>query len=775
MRAVAIAGGRRLPGGRRRPLLDAGFFALAMAVASSSFWPIHASLSLVVAVGVALIAGMAVATVGALYRWPAWGVGLATVGVYLLLGVPVAVPGRAFLGVFPTVPGLAELVSAAALGWKELLTVSLPVGDYQSLLVPAFLLVLVGSVAGFSVLLRAPLGEFGILAPVVVYLAGIILGPDVAVLPLPGALGLFVVILVFLAWRRRWRRARALQALGGPPISRTDALHDRRRHALRTATGAAVILAVAVVGGVGASAALPATGSRDVLRTAVPAPFDPRAYPSPLSSFRRYFAPERVDRTMLTVSGAEAGDRLRIATLDTYDGVVYTVGSGSVTSASGTFTRLPAPIDRSDSTGRSVRLDVTVGAYRGVFVPDAGDLESLAFEGSDAPDRQDAFVFNATSGTAAVLPGLAEGDRYRLDAVVPGDVATDDLDDLEPGTAPVPDAAVVPDELSATLDTYASGLRTPGERLAAAIAGLQQNGYVSHGGEDEPFSRSGHSADRLSELLTAQPMLGDAEQYAVTAALMARELGFPARVVVGFVVPDDASGTAQLAGSDLSAWIEVDAAGRGWVAVDPNPEIRDIPESQPDDPTTVSRPQSVVPPPPDEQVEPDEVLPPDVAEEDQPPAPPVWLAVLLVVARVLGTVLLVLAILAAPFLTVIGAKWARRRRRRSAERPLERITGGWDEFADAALDYGVDAPATATRNELALAVGGRPPLVLASVVDRATFSPGEPEPVLADRVWMSVGDLREDLARGRTRWERLKALVSLRSFLVRAARKRTRA
>ena len=30
-------------------------------------------------------------------------------------------------------------------------------------------------------------------------------------------------------------------------------------------------------------------------------------------------------------------------------------------------------------------------------------------------------------------------------------------------------------------------------------------------------------------------MLGDGEQYAVAAALMARRIGFPARVVVGYV------------------------------------------------------------------------------------------------------------------------------------------------------------------------------------------------------------------------------------------------
>ncbi|MDY7555683.1 transglutaminase domain-containing protein [Cryobacterium sp. 10C3] len=58
---------------------------------------------------------------------------------------------------------------------------------------------------------------------------------------------------------------------------------------------------------------------------------------------------------------------------------------------------------------------------------------------------------------------------------------------------------------------------------------------MSHGiGEDEPVSRSGHGLDRISQLFTDEPMLGDAEQYAVAAALLARRLGFPARVVMGF-------------------------------------------------------------------------------------------------------------------------------------------------------------------------------------------------------------------------------------------------
>ncbi|WP_286279469.1 transglutaminase-like domain-containing protein [Naasia aerilata] len=299
---------------------------------------------------------------------------------------------------------------------------------------------------------------------------------------------------------------------------------------------------------------------------------------------------------------------------------------------------------------------------------------------------------------------------------------------------------------------------------------MRENGYVSHGGAGEPFSRSGHSAERITELLTSRPMLGDAEQYAVTAALMARRLGFPSRVVVGFVAGSD--DPSNLVGADESAWIEVNAAGAGWVPIDPNPELRDVPEPEPDDATSVSRPQSVVQPPPDDQVDQDDVVPPDVSEEDQGAQQPAWLAVLLAVLRVVGVVLVVAAVLVSPFLAILGAKWRRRRRRRNAVEPLDRIVGGWDEFADSALDHGIDAPATATRNELAMAVGGRKPLVLASAVDRAVFAPTVPQESDVDNVWAAVADLRGDLDSGRTRWERLKALVSIRSLQRRAASRR---
>ena len=477
---------------------------------------------------------------------------------------------------------------------------------------------------------------------------------------------------------------------------------------------------------------------------------------------------------MLTVSGLEAGELLRIATLDDYDGVVYSVGGAAGPSASGTFSRVPYTIEPT-GRGRQANLSITIDGYSGVWVPDAGLLETIAFGGSRGPELQDSFYYNASSGTAAATAQLESGDSYTLDALIPPRLDDAALAQLVPGSAPLPPLGELPDGVADTLTEYVGGADTPGASLAAMISALKANGYVSHGIGDEPFSRSGHSADRITELLASQPMLGDAEQYAVTAALMARSIGFPARVVMGFIAPEGTAGAGSAAvditGSDLSAWIEVDTAGDGWVAIDPNPAVREIPEQQAEDPTQISRPQSVVQPPIEDRTATDDPAPPDVTRSDPTEVEPLWLTILLLAARIIGVTAAVLGILVAPFLGVIAAKWGRRRRRRQAGQPVLRVAGGWDEFADTAIDYGYDPLPHATRRELADVVGGPAPAALAADVDRVTFSPEPPSMEQADRIWSVVGELRGTLSEGRTRWERLRAAISLRSF---AARRRDR-
>src|SRR5690606_34926017 len=128
-----------------------------------------------------------------------------------------------------------------------------------------------------------------------------------------------------------------------------------------------------------AALVLPPDTERTVLRTATEIPFDPRETVSPLSGFRANWQGPVADSVLLRVDGLPDGALLPIATLDTYDGVVFSVGSPAVSTESGTFRRVPSAIDRSGAIGERVRIAVTVQGYSGIWVPLTGQLERIRF------------------------------------------------------------------------------------------------------------------------------------------------------------------------------------------------------------------------------------------------------------------------------------------------------------------------------------------------------------------------------------------------------------
>jgi transglutaminase-like putative cysteine protease len=69
--------------------------------------------------------------------------------------------------------------------------------------------------------------------------------------------------------------------------------------------------------------------------------------------------------------------------------------------------------------------------------------------------------------------------------------------------------------------------------------------------------------------------VGYCEQFAATMAIMARVLGIPSRVAVGFLEPDKAtSGAWEFSAHDLHAWPELYFPGSGWVRFEPTPQSR---------------------------------------------------------------------------------------------------------------------------------------------------------------------------------------------------------
>lgn len=92
----------------------------------------------------------------------------------------------------------------------------------------------------------------------------------------------------------------------------------------------------------------------------------------------------------------------------------------------------------------------------------------------------------------------------------------------------------------------------------------------------------GNGGDDLVRFLTDGPdgRRGYCEQFAAAMTVMARELGIPARVAVGFLEPQRIGDrTWEFTAHDLHAWPELFFPGAGWVRFEPTPGQRapDVP------------------------------------------------------------------------------------------------------------------------------------------------------------------------------------------------------
>ncbi|NYD71141.1 transglutaminaseTgpA domain-containing protein [Herbiconiux flava] len=748
---------------------------LLLGIGAAAWWPVHESLSFVVAAGVAIAVGVAIGALGAAFRWSGPVVLGATVAAWLVLGVPLAVPGKALGGVLPTGEGLLDLIVTTATGWRQLVTIELPVGDYQALLVPVFSLTLAAAVVGTTVATRTPRPEAALLLPALVLVAGIALGAPRG--HAPAALGgaFAVVSLLWLVLVR--------------PRSSTPSAGRRRGRGVAVALVAGAAAVSVLVAG-----ALPAPDRR-VVREAVAPVFDARDHASPLSGLRALLKQPAADETLLTVTGAEPGSRLALARLDAYDGVVFTVaGSDAAPAATASGEPAASPTDLFQRvTGRLSAAtdpasaaggvhDVTVGVegYAGVWVPIPDGASAVAFTGPDASTLQNALFASRRLSMVADLVALRRGDGYVVTGTASAPfVAVDRLSELEPGAAASP-AATAPDALAERLAEWAPDSRPPGDRLAGVMAGLR-SGYRSGAPGSDVFSRSGHGADRLQELLTASPMVGDPEQYAAAAALLARAAGFPSRVAVGFVVPaladtgadtepdadtDTDTGAegspVDLQGSDATAWVEV-LTTEGWVAIDPTPEVKPIPPSALEDGAGSVQPPEVLPPASEGLADPDPGTPAQQSDDEPAPRdddPGPLLAIVLGV----GLGLLVLAVLLAPFATVLALKARRRSRRRSRGSARERAAGSWAEVLDTVRDRGEPPPPRTTRREAAAALESESGLLLAERVDAALYGPGDPSAAELDALWAASDAERRRLLGQERGLARLRARLSPRSL-----------
>lgn len=271
-------------------------------------------------------------------------------------------------------------------------------------------------------------------------------------------------------------------------------------------------------------------------------------------------------------------------------------------------------------------------------------------------------------------------------------------------------------------------------------------------------------------------MVGDDEQFAVALALMARQAGIPARVVMGFY-PDKDSEYEEgepwtVLGSDVHAWIEVPFEGYGWVPVDAVPEEK--PQIQPE-PKSQEVPKPPVLQDPEPPEEPDKAKAGSVEDDEKDEAENDlfdW--------GLLGVILLAVGIplllILGPIIAILAYKARRRARRRGAEQLADRVSGGWHEVVDVVTDLGTTVPRGATRRESAGVIAGAhqvpSTLVLAHRADATVFGREQPTPAEVEAFWAEVDELVGGLRSTVGTRRRVRAALSLRSVWARIGGRR---
>ncbi|NDU77230.1 hypothetical protein GWI34_32095 [Actinomadura sp. DSM 109109] len=438
------------------------------------------------------------------------------------------------------------------------------------------------------------------------------------------------------------------------------------------------------------------------------------------------------DQVMFTVE-SKRDEIERLAVLDRFDGVTWS----STARFAPTGSRVPQGPE--PDREHEVAQRITIRDLPGVWVPAADRPREVA----GLP-----VVVDPGSGALAAAEPLRPGQAYRVRSVVPEWTADDLAGAAVAGDAEARAARELP---------WGPGAKEPPVQIAefrrfaqgatrGAVSPIQKAAmlaeYLKRYARYDVTAPPGHGYRHLDYFL-GEGRRGTPEHFATAYALLARTIGLPSRVTVGFDGGDRAGGTVQVRSGDVMVWPEIKFDRLGWIRFNPLPDSAR--RSKKNDSVAAGETEQKL-----EQAQKNAASqqrgqgPGDTTQEgpQKPDAPdeashPWWVRAS---AAVAGTVIVyLLAALAAPAL---------RRRRRRAGTPAARITGAWHQALDHLSDVGLSTARTLTAHEVARygasAVGedARGHLgPLADLVNRSRFAASGADPAAAERAWRHTDEL----------------------------------
>jgi transglutaminase-like putative cysteine protease len=678
-------------------------------------------------------------------RWAATlRVGVVTV-VGIWLAAFVAEPSTTILGV-PTRATIGSLGSALGDAPHTLRSAVVPVAPTGAALVLAFVSVYVAAVLThwIATSLEAPIGAFA---------------PSIALFIVVAAVG-----------EGSWVASTALYALTGLAyllslaqndlLARRTWFHASAPHAPRVAAGGALVGAIAVIAALVAGPSVPGADGAPLIDYRKLG--DGRGSPSlleaapPILTLRDKLQLDPVQE-LFTVS-AERPAYWRVIALDWFtNGQAWGIKEETQES----IAELDAPLDLPRSEALHQRFQIAnldphwlPAAYRPVGI----NLTAARF----VPESMTLFVESRGELTDLI---------YDIDSRVPTPAPAELARAPEVDPTEFERQLELPSDFSQPVRELAASItanaRSPYER-AVALLQFFRNGNFTYSLD----TNLGDSPDAITEFLLKE-RTGFCEQFAASYAALARVVGLPSRVAVGYqpgtLGPD---GLWHVTNRNAHAWPEVWIEGAGWLPFEPTPPFNEPtnglgtggpapPSPGPTASTSTTAPSVTAAPQfPTFPRTPNSfsVVPPPAQSSGRDANPVVTGFFVVAGALLLG----VLAFAAYAAYTL----WRRRQRRRHAKDPRRRVLGAWNEALDHLRTAGVPPKPAATSLEFATryapahgagTAGGPALLELARLQSAAMYADEPPTADDASYAWEQADSIRDMVRRTiarPTRWRR---------------------
>ena len=374
--------------------------------------------------------------------------------------------------------------------------------------------------------------------------------------------GLFLAAVVgFQLFHRLIRQAHEVRWLAGTQLPGTSSL-------MRTG---ALVSVLVVLGAAIAGPALPGA-EQEAIFDVDPSSDGPqtRVVISPIVDIRGRLV-QQADVEAFTVRSSEPS-YWRLASLDSFNGQIW--------GADNKYGRASGTLDDDfpvDADTEILTQEFTIANMGAVWLPAAYEPRRIL------ESSEDNISYEPVSGTLIVGRSLEDsnGLTYTLESAIP----TFDPDALTAAPNLYPQDIIdryleLPDDFSDNAEALANQIvRDAGATNDYQEALALQNFFRDNFDYDLNVG-AGHSNARIDQFLDSG--IGYCEQFAGAFASMARSIGIPARVAVGFTWGDQDPADPTLftvRGEHAHAWPEVYIPGSGWVPFEPTP-TRGMPNAQ---------------------------------------------------------------------------------------------------------------------------------------------------------------------------------------------------